>query len=223
MERRELIGMIENGTSIVRSFLATSDPSSFFGGSYEDWNNGDVIGHICGWMDYSIDKLTSLKRGTKPSDEYNDVSSLDEINKILYAKTRNASRETLEAGYRSSVDRYLETIGLFSDADINADTFDTGFKMDLWRYMLMDTVIHPVQHVLYQYLKKGAHDKLVAAITRGADAFGKYAEGNKAWELSEFRIDRAEYQEKLGRMDAEYGGNKLVQAFVRANNSKPEA
>jgi hypothetical protein len=88
MNRKELIDMILEGTSLVRGFLAGGDASSSLPSSYEDWNDRDVVGHIVGWMNYSIDKLTSIKLGTKQSEEYAQVSSLDEINMILYDKSK---------------------------------------------------------------------------------------------------------------------------------------
>ena len=154
MNRNELLDMVEIGTSIIRSFLSDSSESDRGTSSFEDWNNYDVVGHVIGWMNYSIDKLSSIKLGTKQSDEYVYATSLSEINTILYNKVKGKSKDEIESNYINAIGSYIKVISLYSNIEINLDTFDTGFIMDLWRYMLLDTVIHPVQHVIYQNLKK---------------------------------------------------------------------
>jgi hypothetical protein len=217
MNRNDLIDMILDGTSLVRSFLAASDVSRHSPSSYEDWNDRDVVGHIIGWMEYSIDKLTSLKLGTKQSEEYAQVSGLDEINRILYEKSKVKSKDEIETGYLAAIAGYIKVVSLYSNDDVNLDTFDTGFKMELWRYMIMDTVIHPVQHVLYQRLKKNEYGKMVDIIVASDATFEKYSEGKKACRLTEFEIDRPEYQARLKEMEAKYPGNKAVMDFVHLN------
>ena len=73
MNRNELIDMIENGTSLVRNFLSEADSSPYPPGSYKNWNDGDVVCHIVEWMNYSIDKLSSIKLGSGRSEEYAGV------------------------------------------------------------------------------------------------------------------------------------------------------
>jgi hypothetical protein len=217
MNRKELVDMILDGTSLVRVFLAEADASSKGPSYYEDWNDRDVAGHIVGWMNYSIDKLTSIKLGTKQSEEYAQVSSLDEINRILYDKSKGKARDEIEAEYLAAMAGYIKVVSQFSNEDLNLDTFDTGFKMELWRYMILDTVIHPVQHLLYQHLKKNEYKKVVDARIASDAVFGKYSEGKKAYRLTEFGIDRPEYQAKLKEMEIAYHGNKAVMDFVRSN------
>ena len=62
MNRKELIDLIERGTSLVRTFLVEESSSSYIPISYENWNDGDVVCHIVGWMNYSIDKLSNINR-----------------------------------------------------------------------------------------------------------------------------------------------------------------
>lgn len=217
MNRKELIDMIENGTSLVRSFLTEGDSSLYLPSSYENWNNGDVAGHIIGWMNYSIDKLSCLKLGTKQSDVYSHVSSLDDINKLLYNTMKGKSREEIETDYIDSIGSYIKVVSLFSNSEINADSFDTGFKMELWRYMLLDTVIHPVQHILYQYLKNDEYGTLIEVLKSSKALFEKYSEGKKAFQLAEFELDRSEYQNKLNKLEIEYGSDFDVKDFVEMN------
>ena len=216
MNRNELLDMVLDGTSIVRAFLIESDESCV-AGSFENWNDTDVVGHIVGWMTYSIDKLSCIKLCTKQSDEYAHVTSLNEINTILYKKMNGKSSEEIESNYITSIGSYLKAISLFSNNDINLDTFETGFKMELWRYMLMDTVIHPVQHVLYQYLKKNNYEKINTVIMKTKDIFNQYSSVNDGYKLSEFEIERSEYQKKLKELDKEYGSNKAVEDFIHVN------
>jgi hypothetical protein len=222
MNRKELVDLILDGTSLVRAFIAEADASSKVPSSYEDWNDRDVVGHIVGWMEYSIDKLTSIKLGTKQSEEYAQVSSLDEINRILYEKSKGKSRDEIETKYLTAIAGYIKVVSLFSNDDLNLDTFDTGFKMELWRYMLLDTVIHPVQHLLYQDLKKCEYKKMSDAIIASGAIFDAYSEGKKAYRLSEFGIGRPEYQARLKEIEAQYHSDKAVMDFVRNNKMDGE-
>ncbi len=223
MNRKELIDRILDGTSLVRNFLADGYASSQAPSSYEDWNDRDVVAHIVGWMTYSIDKLTSIKLGTKQSEEYAKVTSLDEINRIIHNKSKDKTGEEIETEYLAAIAGYIKTVSLFSDGDINLDTFDTGFKMELWRYMLMDTVIHPVLHVIYQHLKKSEYREMVDAIVASDATFERYSVGKTACRLTEFGIDRPEYQGKLKAIEAEYRDNKDVMDFVRINAMRAQA
>jgi hypothetical protein len=217
MNRNELLDMVETGTSIIRSFLSDSDESSYFISSFENWNNNDVVGHIIGWMNYSIDKLSSIKLGTKQSDEYAHVTSLSEINTILYNKMKGKSKEELESNYINTLGNYIKVIALYSNNEINLDTFDTGFKMELWRYMLLDTVTHPVQHVIYQNLKNDKYEEINNIIQKTADIFHQYSSLNDGYKLLEFEIEREEYQKKLKELEKKYSTNKNVRAFVQMN------
>jgi len=219
MNRNELMDMIENGTSYVRNFLCDSDLFLISPSTYDNWNNNDVVGHIIGWMNYSIDKLSCIKLGTKQSDEYAQVASLNEINTILYNKIKNKSREKIESEYLNSIGSYIKVVSLFSNNEINLDTFNTGFKMELWRYMLMDTVIHPIQHVLYQYLKNNKYKKIEEILSNTENVFTQYSNENNGYKLLEFEIDRTEYQNKLIKLEREYISYKEVIEFVRANKN----
>ena len=220
MDRKELIDMIENGTSIVRNFIMENNASSNISGSYDDWNNNDVIGHIVGWMNYSIDKLSSLKLGVKLSGEYNQAFDLNEINKKLYNNSKNKNREEIETDYINSLGGYIKVVSIFSNKDMDLDTFDTGFKMELWRYIIMDMVIHPIQHIIYQYLKKNEYNRIAEVIENSKTIFGKYSPGMKAYELLEFEICSPEYQEKLKEMEIEFAGNNNVKDFVQMNKKE---
>jgi len=217
MNRKELIDMVEDGTSVVRTFIIEGDSSSSIKSSFEDWNDNDVVGHVVGWMNYSIDKLSCIKLGKKQSDEYANVTSLNEINTILYNKMKGKSREEIESYYINSIGDYIKVISLFSNNDINLDTFETGFKMELWRYMLLDSVIHPIQHILYQYLKKNEYKKIAAIVSGTKDTFEQYSEEKKGYKLQEFEIERSEYQNKLNELQRKYSNDKEVKQFIQIN------
>ena len=220
MNRKELIDMIDNGTTIVRTFLIDSASPSLLTSSYKNWNDNDVIGHIVGWMNYSIDKLSCIKLGTNQSDEYAQVTSLNDINMILYNKTNGKDREEIETNYIKAIGSYLTVISLFSNNEINLDTFETGFKMELWRYMLLDTVIHPIQHILYQYLKRNDYKQIANVLMNTKDIFEQYSESKKGYKLLEFEIEKPEYQNKLKELEKDYSTNINVKEFVQINRKE---
>ena len=217
MNRNELINMIETGTTHVRNFLRECESSASAPGTHDNWNNKDAVGHIIGWMNYSIDKLTCIKLGTKQNDEYSQVTSLGEINQILYNKSKHKNIEQIESEYIKAMGDYFGVISLYSNDDLNKDTFETGFKMELWRYMLMDTVIHPLQHVLYQDLKANEFGKLKSVLVSTKEIFERYSANNGGYALSEFEVDRDEYQKKLGVIQKEFSDCQEMTEFVKAN------
>lgn len=217
MTRNQLVDMVWTGSSIVRRFLEEGDPAA--PGSYEDWNERDLLGHLVGWMEYSIDKLTSIKLGTAQSQEYAHARSLEEINRILYDKTKDAPRQGVESAYLAALGGYLKVISLFSDGEINLDSFDTGYKTELWRYMLLDTVIHPLQHVLYHYLKAEKYGKLREAIARTKDIFALYSADGDGYKLSEFGLARPEFQARLSILLEAGGADDELGRFVRLNKA----
>jgi hypothetical protein len=214
MKRKELLDMVQVGSSIVRGFLADGDGLA---SSYEDWNSRDVVGHIVGWMNYSSDKLSCIKHGRKQNEKYTGITSLDEINRILYNQAATKTAQDLESDYLSALGDYIKAISLFSDSEIGLSTFDTGFKMELWRYMVMDTVIHPTQHILYQLLKRGQYGKVFELIITSEGVFERYSAGRKAYQLQEFQIDRPQYQSWIDEMAKRYSDVGAIKEFVSLN------
>ena len=147
------------------------------------------------------------------------MSSLEEINNTIYNKGKNKCRDEIETEYIDAIGSYIKVVSLFSNNEMNLNTFDTGFQMELWRYILMDTVIHPIQHIIYQYLKNDNYRKIVDVIMTSEVIFEKYSEGKKAYKLSEFEIDRIDYQNKLEKMAIKFHSNKAVKEFIQINRA----
>ncbi len=220
MTRNELVDMILNGTGVIRDFINHDDTRGEGPGTYEDWSDTDVVGHVVGWMNYSIDKLSSLKFGTKQSQEYQGVTTLDEINARIFDSFRGASRPGIESRYLDSLGGYIRIIAAYSEEDVNSDSFDTGFSMAMWRYMLMDTVIHPVQHALYQYLKRENYERVGGALMRVNDLFAAYSNNYAGYRLSEFNVDSDRFRARFMALKEMFPDSHCVAAFVRANLSE---
>ncbi len=214
--------MILNGTGVFRDLLRHDDTGGEGPGTYEDWSDTDVVGHVVGWMNYSIDKLSSLKLGTQQSQEYQGLTTLDEINARIFDTYRGASREDIESRYLDSLGSYIRIIAAYSERDVNSDSFDTGFSMVMWRYMLMDTVIHPVQHALYHFLKRENYERLECALRRVSDLFELYSDDHAGYRLSEFSVDSDRFRPRFKALKEMFPDSRCVAAFVRANLSESE-
>lgn len=217
MNRKELVDMIVQGTSVIREFLREQDDGRPKRGSMEDWNANDIVGHICGWMDYSKDKLSNLKLGTPTSEKYKGAANLNEINALLYEETKGLSTEAIESRYLHSLGEYLKILSAFSEEDINSLNFNTGFNMALWRYMLMDTVIHPVLHVLYQRLKLRNYEGLAQTLTDVRGIFNVYSQENRGLRFADLDFDISAFQERFAELQNRFADNEDVAEFVRVN------
>jgi hypothetical protein len=45
-------------------------------------------------------------------------------------------------------------LDLYTDNELLSKEFPTGFSCTLWEYMTLDLFIHPINHILYQYIKR---------------------------------------------------------------------
>jgi len=79
-------------------------------------------------------------------------------------------------------------------------------------------VIHPLQHVLYQDLKANEFGKLKSVLVSTKEIFERYSANHEGYALSEFEIDRAEYQKKLGVIQKEFSDCQEMTEFVKANS-----
>lgn len=141
------------------------------------WTRGDVVGHLTGWLEFSGRKLRSMAAGLA----FDDVADLEAFNEGLYQRFRGRDLATLCDAFQSALADYCEVLHLFSEEDLSKTEFPTGFGFALWKYLLMDGVVHPVQHLLYQSLKEGdlvGYEALkrefhpeVAAFTPNLEAF----------------------------------------------------
>ena len=67
---------------------------------------------------------------------------------------------------------------LYTDSDLQRKDLPIGFSFELWRYMVMDTIIHPVMHLLYYLIKTKNYKLFFKLCKKYNEIFYCYAKGN---------------------------------------------
>jgi hypothetical protein len=220
MTRSKLFKMIEVGTDAVLEFISGSDPATNAHSSYENWNDRDVLAHINGWLAFSVNTLLSIKTGSPEKNGPAGEPDLAVINREFFERGREKEIEEIESEFIRAMGEYYRAISYYSASDLASKEFDTGFNTELWRYMLLDTVVHPVQHILYQHLKRDEYEKIVNLLAAAKDIFETYAENASAYRLSAFCERFGAYRPKLNSLEERYGSSDVVKTFVRVNGAR---
>ena len=144
--------------------------------SFSNWNVRDVIGHINCWIKFSEDKLESIKL----KQSFDDVSHVDieKFNKTNYEKYKDVSLKNVINETRITLEQYKNILKLFNEEELLSKKFPTGFSFELWKYMAMDLGIHPIMHILYQYLKRRDYSNFINGIERSKKYFMEFSNNN---------------------------------------------
>ncbi|MGP1459629.1 MAG: hypothetical protein ACTTKL_10020 [Treponema sp.] len=182
--------------------------------SYDDWNCRDVAAHILEWIVFSKNKIRAIAR-SKP---FKEIENLDEFNRAAYQKNKNEPLNRIHSALLSELDDYKNAVSLYSDADLERKDFPTGFPFEMRRYMILDTVIHPVMHILYYALKTKRFDLFTAQCGRRHGAFLDFADGKLGvYSFAEYIENRAGFLSAVRELKSRYPNDGAVQAVLRAN------
>jgi hypothetical protein len=186
--------------------------------SFLDWNARDVIGHINSWIKFSEDKLESIK--LKKS--FEDISHVDieQFNKTNYEKNKNKSLENIVNETKTALDRYKNIVDLFNEEELSSSEFPTGFSFELWKYMAIDLGVHPIMHMLYQYLKKKDYNNFIDEIEESKKYFMEFSNSNiKEYDFRDL-FENKEKMEKRFKELKEKIKNKnidLIEKIIKIN------
>jgi hypothetical protein len=185
---------------------------------FSDWNVRDVIGHINCWIKFSEDKLESIK--LKRS--FDDVSRVDieKFNKTNYEKYKNVSLENVINETRITLEQYKKILDLFNEEELLSNKFPTGFSFELWKYMAMDLGIHPIMHILYQYLKRKDYNNFIDEIEGSKKYFMEYSKNNiREYDFRDLFENKEEKEERFKELTEKIKdkNNKLVEEIIKIN------
>jgi hypothetical protein len=181
---------------------------------YSNWNVRDVIAHINSWVKFSGDKLKSIK--TKQPLEYPALDSLEEINKFIYEKNKSKSLDNVVNEAKTIFDNYGNVLDLYTENELLSKEFPTGFPCTLWEYMALDLFIHPINHILYQYIKTSDYDKFINTV----DDSKKYSNNNtEIYNFGDLFEQKKEKDKCLNELlkKIKNTNNKFVEEIVRTN------
>ncbi len=146
----------------VLEFITICKSENLYDSSYEDWNYKDVITHLTRWISFSANKLESIKNQIP----FKDVDDFRKANREWYAVDNDKELKIVESGFENAIEKYKAVIATYSKEDLIKNDLPLGFKMDLWRYMIMDGSTHPNGHLLYHYLKRRKYLNFIKVLRR---------------------------------------------------------
>jgi hypothetical protein len=182
--------------------------------SYSNWNVRDVIAHINSWVKFSGDKLESIK--TKQPLEYPALDGLEEINKFIYEKNKSKSLDNVVNEAKTIFDNYGNVLDLYTENELLSKEFPTGFPCALWEYMALDLFIHPINHILYQYIKTSDYDKFINTV----DDSKKYSNNNtEIYNFGDLFEQKKEKDKCLNELldKIKNTNNKFVEEIIKTN------
>jgi hypothetical protein len=184
--------------------------------SFSNWNVRDVIGHINSWIKFSEDKLESIK--LKRS--FEDVSHVDieKINRTNYEKYKNETLEDVVNESKTILEKYRDVLDLFNEKELLSNKFPTGFSWALCKYMAMDLCIHPLMHIMYQYIKRGDYNEFIKEAENSKKYFMEYSGNNmKEYYFGELFENKKEKEERFKELKEIGKGNKFIEEIIKIN------
>jgi hypothetical protein len=130
---------------------------------------------------------------------FEDVSHVDieKFNKTNYEKYKNETLENVVNESKIILEKYKNILNLFDEEELSSNKFPTGFSFALWKYMAMDLCIHPLMHIMYQYIKRRDYNEFVKEVESSKKYFEEYSENNiKEYYFGDLFEDKEE-KEKL--------------------------
>jgi hypothetical protein len=184
--------------------------------NFSNWNVRDVIGHINSWIEFSTDKLESIK--LKKS--FEDISQVDIaiVNKTIYEKNKNKLLENVANESKIVLEKYKNILKLFSEEELLSNKFPTGFSFALWKYMAMDLGIHPIMHILYYYLKKKDYNEFISEIENSKKYFMEYSENNiREYYFCDYFENKMEIIERFNELKGINKSNNMIREIIEIN------
>lgn len=183
-------------------------------GRYENWNSKDVVAHILEWIIFSKNKLQAIAYNR----QFEEVCDIDAFNRQAWIKNKDKHIGELKKNIMFELDEYNKTVLLYSDSDLQKKDLPTGFSFELWRYMIMDTVTHPVLHMLYYMLKTKNYERFVLLCEKRHKTFYRYSNGSPAvYSFCDYIEDKTQFGENIQAVASMYPNKDVIDIILKAN------
>ncbi len=183
--------------------------------TYGRWSPTDVLIHLEGWIDYSCGKLA----GTGSVPESEQAMTLDGINRMVWERGRGVDRKTAFLRCGGALDKYRDMLDLYSDSDLERTDFPTGFDWPLWKYILLDLIVHPAAHVIHHGINRGKFNLAREALQASGEYLSEFdREGDAGFNVLECASEPERFRALCASFLASCGDDELVRTFVFAHN-----
>lgn len=184
-------------------------------GRYENWNCKDVIAHILEWIIFSKNKLQAIAHNR----QFEEIRDIDAFNRQNWIKNKDKYIGELKKSIMFELDEYNKTVSLYSQTELQKKDLPTGFSFELWRYMIMDTVTHPVLHMLYYMLKTKKYEQFVWLCEKRYKIFYHYSNGSPAvYSFDDYIEDKTQFSQNLQTLTSMYTSNDMINIILKANS-----
>ena len=182
--------------------------------TFSRWSAADVLHHLTTWVAYSRERLTAILENAS----VRDIDDLEVFNRDAWERGRTIPRMDLLQRFADELDRYRDTVTRFTAADFDRTDLPTGFDWPLWKYILLDTAVHPGWHFVYHGITRGNFEFAVTALDALAPAMLTFSGGDESvFDLSELADNPAGLCAACASFAAACPDNAQVQALVRKN------
>ena len=213
MTIKEIITEINKIEIDIADFIS-SYKSEQLVSNYNDWNYKDVIAHLLEWIMFSKNKLNAIVY----NQDFQEISNIDIFNKQNYIKNKNKHITELQKKLIFELNEYKNIVLLYTEADLQRKDFPSGFSFELWRYMIMDTIIHPVMHLLYYLIKTKNYKLFFKLCKKYNEIFYYYAQGNiEVYSFYEYIEDSKKFIENIKELGEQYKNDDMIHAVLEAN------
>ncbi|HPO02619.1 MAG TPA: hypothetical protein PL077_04690 [Treponemataceae bacterium] len=191
---------------------ATGFPVEESRSSRDRWTLRDVLHHISEWIDYSHSRLRAILDGG----DIVEVGDLESFNRAAWDRGAALSRVEAGAACIAALKKYALLLREFPESDFERKDLPTGFSFELWRYMLLDSLVHPVQHLLYHAATRGDFSFARFALHEAGETLLAFSGGKAdSFDLFEFASDPAELREAVFAFGAACPGDEYARVLVQ--------
>ena len=206
--------VLEISHDLAGRFWQEFSPDDFVDPTFSRWSAADVLHHLTTWVAYSRERLTAIL----DSGPIQNIDDLEAFNRDAWERGHTIPRMDLLQRFADELDRYRDTVARFSADDFVRTDLPTGFDWPLWKYILLDTAVHPGWHFVYHGITRGNFDFAVAALDALAPAMLTFSGGDESvFNLSELADDPAGLSAACAAFSAAFPDNPRVQAVAARN------
>jgi len=153
----EALSLTERGLDRLAKEPGPKEPLA---STWEDWTLRDVFAHLSAWVRFAAEKVTAIA-GRRSFAEVDDVG---EFNRRAYDGSAGLTQAQARKNLTKDLAALAGAAGLFSAAELDQNTWPTGFRMSLGRYVVLDAFVHPLEHILYHALKTGRDETFLLTL-----------------------------------------------------------
>ena len=184
--------------------------------SFSNWNARDVIGHINTWVDFMNKKIESFKRNNL----FKDIEKFEvaEYNKESFIKNKNKDIKNIIQESKKIYGNFKYSLELFTEDELFSKKFETGFNVVLWRYISMDLITHPINHILYQYLKRKDYREFIFEAEEVYKYRAEYSDDNDTIYYFHDLFENEEEKKKVFiKISEQFNKNKIIEEIIKIN------